>query len=190
MSDRRLSLWLTILGVLSLILYAVIAWLSQSFSYGHGHQDRPILGFVGVYGLAFIVYVVAIWRVRRQAVESGSLTLVFIFAALFRLVLLFSEPIQEDDFYRYLWDGKVVASGLNPYRFTPREIQTNNGKEGPLQPYRELAETDVHFGLLLSRINHPGRTDPLPPGCASRVRSGRPDCTGQLVHLTYHFLLF
>ncbi len=163
MSDQRLSLWLTVLGVLSLVLYAITTWLSQSFSYGHGHQDRPILGFVGVYGLAFIVYAVAVWRVKRQAAESGPLPLVLIFAALFRLVLLFSEPIQEDDFYRYLWDGKVVASGLNPYRFTPREVQTANGKEGLLQPYRELAETDAHSALLLSRINHPDVPTLYPP---------------------------
>lgn len=163
MPDRCLSSWLTVLGVLSLIFYATIAWLSQSFSYGHGHQDRPILSFVGVYGVAFIVYAVAVWRVKQQVTESGSLTLVLIFAVLFRLVLLFSEPIQEDDFYRYLWDGKVVVSGLNPYRFTPREVQTDNGKEGPLQPYRELIETDAHLALLLSRINHPDVPTLYPP---------------------------
>ena len=163
MSDRPLSRWLTILGVLSLILYAVIVWLSQSFSYGQGHQERPILSFVGLYGLAFLVYAVAVWRVRRQAAESGSLALVLIFAALFRFVLLFSEPIQGDDFYRYLWDGKVVASGLNPYRFSPREVQTDNGKEGPLQPYRDLAETDEHMALLLARVNHPEVPTIYPP---------------------------
>ncbi|MCY4389786.1 MAG: hypothetical protein OXC18_22035 [Desulfurellaceae bacterium] len=163
MSVPRLSRWLTILGMLSLVLYAVIACLSQSFSYGHGYQDRPILGFVGVYGLVFIVYAVAVWRVKRQATEAVPFTLVLIFAALFRLVVLFSEPIQEDDFYRYLWDGKVVASGLNPYRFTPREVQTGNGKEGPLQPYRELTETDARFALLLSRVNHPDVPTLYPP---------------------------
>ena len=189
MSDRRLSSWLTVSGTLLLVLYIVIAWLSQSFSYGHGHQDRPILSFVGVYGVAFLVYAVAVWRVKRQAAESGPLTLVLIFAALFRLVLLFSEPIQEDDFYRYLWDGKVVASGLNPYRFTPREVQTDNGKEGPLQPYRKLAETDAHFALLLSRINHPDVPTLYPPVAQARVRSGCPDCTGQLARPTSHALL-
>ena len=163
MPDRPLAFWLTVLGGLSLVLYAVIACLSQSFSYGHGYQDRPILGFVGVYGLAFIVYAVAAWRVKRQATEAAPLTLVLIFAALFRLVVLFSEPIQEDDFYRYLWDGKVVASGLNPYRFTPREVQTDNGKEGPLQPYRELTETDARFALILSRVNHPDVPTLYPP---------------------------
>ena len=132
MSERPLSRRLAVLGVLSLVLYAAIAWLSQSFSYGQGHQERPILSFVGLYGAAFLVYAVAVWQVRRQATESGSLALVLVFAALFRMVLLFSEPIQEDDFYRYLWDGKLVASGLNPYRFSPRAVQpTHQGCSKP-----------------------------------------------------------
>ena len=166
MPARRLSplsLWLTLLGVLSLILYAAIACLSHSFSYGHGHQERPIWSFVCLYGVAFSVYAVAVWRVKRQATESAPLTLVLIFAVLFRIVLLFSEPIQEDDFYRYLWDGKVVASGLNPYRFAPLEVQIYSGKEGPLRLYRDIADTDEHFALLLSRVNHPGVPTLYPP---------------------------
>ena len=121
MPNRHLSRWLTVLGVLSLVLYAVIACLSQSFSYGHGYQDRPILGFVGVYGLVFIVYAVAVWRVKRQATEAVPFTLVLIFAALFRLVILFSEPIQEDDFYRYLWgwQGSCQRSESLPFH-SPR----------------------------------------------------------------------
>ena len=190
MSDRPLSRWLTVLGVLSLILYAVIAWLSQSFSYGHGHQERPILGFVGLYGLAFLVYAVAVWRVRRQAAESGALTLVLIFAALFRFVLLFSEPIQEDDFYRYLWDGQVVASGLNPYRFSPREVQTDNGKEGPLQPYRDLAETDEHMALLLARINHPEVPTIYPPVAQAVFGLAALIAPGSLLVLRIIFLCF
>lgn len=50
--------------------------------------------------------------------------LVLGFALLFRVVLLWSDPIQEDDFYRYLWNGKVVASGLNPYRFAPQIVES------------------------------------------------------------------
>ena len=190
MSDRPLSRWLTILGVLSLILYAVIVWLSQSFSYGQGHQERPILGFVGLYGLAFLVYAVAVWQVKRQAAEAGALTLVLIFAALFRFVLLFSEPIQEDDFYRYLWDGKVVASGLNPYRFSPREVQTDNGKEGPLQPYRELAETDEHMALLLAHINHPEVPTIYPPVAQAVFGLAALIAPGSLLVLRIIFLCF
>jgi len=33
--------------------------------------------------------------------------------------MMFSEPILEDDFYRYMWDGGVAAHGFNPYAFSP-----------------------------------------------------------------------
>ncbi len=37
-----------------------------------------------------------------------------------RLALLFSTPILETDFYRYLWDGAVTATGHDPYRISPK----------------------------------------------------------------------
>ena len=190
MPDRPPTFWLTVLGVLSLMLYAAIACLSQSFSYGQGYQDRPILSFVGVSGLAFIVYAVAVWRVTRQATESAPLAPVLIFAALFRLVLLFSEPIQEDDFYRYLWDGQVVASGLNPYRFTPRAVQTDKGEEGPLQAYRELIETDARLALLVARINHPDVPTLYPPVAQAVFGLAALIAPGSLLVLRLIFLCF
>lgn len=40
-------------------------------------------------------------------------------AAALRLVLLWGEPVLSDDVYRYVWDGRVVAAGLDPYAFPP-----------------------------------------------------------------------
>ena len=41
-------------------------------------------------------------------------------AAVFgRAILLFTHPVLEDDFWRYLWDGRVLAHGLNPYSYKP-----------------------------------------------------------------------
>jgi alpha-1,6-mannosyltransferase len=40
-------------------------------------------------------------------------------AALMRLALLFVEPYLSTDVYRYIWDGRVQAAGINPYRFVP-----------------------------------------------------------------------
>ena len=190
MPDRSLSRWLTILGVLLLIIYAAIACLSHSFSYGQGHQERPIWSFVCLYGVAFSVYAVAVWRVKRQGAEHTPLTLMFIFAVLFRLVLLFSEPIQEDDFYRYLWDGKVVASGLNPYRFAPLDVQMYSGKEGPLRPYRDIADTDEHFAFLLSRVNHPGVPTLYPPVAQAVFGLTALVAPGSLLALRLVFLFF
>ena len=41
---------------------------------------------------------------------------------LYRLLLLFSVPNLSDDVYRFIWDGRVAANGINPFAFLPSEI--------------------------------------------------------------------
>jgi hypothetical protein len=36
-----------------------------------------------------------------------------------RLSVLFSPPFLSSDMYRYVWDGKVQAAGISPYRYIP-----------------------------------------------------------------------
>ena len=38
---------------------------------------------------------------------------------LFRLVFLLAIPNLSQDFYRFLWDGSLMAEGFNPYLLTP-----------------------------------------------------------------------
>lgn len=54
--------------------------------------------------------------------EPFTKTEILGFAILFRVVLLFGTPNFSDDFYRFIWDGKVSLSGGNPYEFTPNQI--------------------------------------------------------------------
>lgn len=43
-----------------------------------------------------------------------------------RLPLLASIPIMENDFWRYLWDGHVFASGMNPFSYAPLAPEYND----------------------------------------------------------------
>src|SRR5690554_4585748 len=38
----------------------------------------------------------------------------------FRLIFLFAIPNLSQDFYRFIWDGHLMAQGVNPYMFTPK----------------------------------------------------------------------
>ena len=38
---------------------------------------------------------------------------------LFRLVFLFSIPNLSQDFYRFIWDGRMLLEGMNPYLYLP-----------------------------------------------------------------------
>jgi alpha-1,6-mannosyltransferase len=40
-------------------------------------------------------------------------------AALMHGILIFSRPTLTDDVYRYVWDGRVQAHGINPYHYPP-----------------------------------------------------------------------
>lgn len=46
-----------------------------------------------------------------------SLACVYVFS---RLVLYLTDPIYEDDYFRYLWDAQVLDHGINPYIFEPQ----------------------------------------------------------------------
>ena len=46
-------------------------------------------------------------------------------ALLFRLLFLFATPNLSQDFYRFIWDGRLLLEGLNPYVSLPEVINQN-----------------------------------------------------------------
>lgn len=45
----------------------------------------------------------------------------------FRLIFLFASPNLSQDFYRFIWDGRMILEGLNPYLSLPETfIQQSN----------------------------------------------------------------
>jgi hypothetical protein len=101
--------------------------------------------------------------------------------------LLFSDPIQEDDFYRYLWDGKVVASGLNPYGIAPSSIlERKDGSEA----YVRILESDPSFLPILSRVNHPWAPTIYPPVAQGVFGLMALVAPGSLLGLRFIFLAF
>ncbi|MFP4845057.1 mannosyltransferase [Winogradskyella sp. PE311] len=57
-------------------------------------------------------------------------------AILFRLLFLFAIPNLSQDFYRFIWDGRMILEGFNPYLFTPDSFINNN--EFPVAHAQEL----------------------------------------------------
>lgn len=80
--------------------------------------------FIGLYCVAFAVYALNVFWVLRKPVEDAGkvLGVILVFAVLFRLIALPGIPLFEDDMHRYLWDGKVWASGINPYFYPPDDF--------------------------------------------------------------------
>jgi len=58
---------------------------------------------------------------RAGSIDSIVLSwpLLLVVGLLMRLPLLLAPPQMSDDIYRYVWDGRVARSGVNPYRHAP-----------------------------------------------------------------------
>ncbi|MDQ3066376.1 MAG: glycosyltransferase 87 family protein [Actinomycetota bacterium] len=72
-----------------------------------------IVAVLAVYGLAAIVVL------RSRSLGRSAFAIVLVVAVVARLALAVQPPELSDDIYRYVWDGRVQAAGINPYRHAP-----------------------------------------------------------------------
>lgn len=98
-------------GGVSLLAWAGLAWASW---------NRPTswepLGLV--WALTWLAGAWVWWRTRPPGTDVSPIP-IFGWALLFRLCGLFSQPVLEDDQYRYLWDGRQLVETGNPYALPP-----------------------------------------------------------------------
>ena len=81
-----------------------------------------------------VLYLIAAWLIVRNRGGRGTLLLVLLFAGLFRLSILFAPPYLSDDIYRYVWDGRVQAAGINPYRYVPADEHLQSLRDEEIYP--------------------------------------------------------
>jgi hypothetical protein len=77
------------------------------------------VAFLCTFALYFLAVVIVLRMPGRRRSSLPALVLIFVFGLGFRLTLLPSRPTLSDDMYRYVWDGRVQAAGLSPYRYPP-----------------------------------------------------------------------
>lgn len=96
----------------------------------------------------------ALWLVLRRVERSrglawGPTALVVGVAVAARIIVLaVGEPALSDDVYRYVFDGRNLAHGINPYTVTPQDRMGDP----------QFAERWPGEGTLLSRMNNPQMT--------------------------------
>lgn len=167
-----------ILLLASEILYVSLLRLDAS----NGLQ--PVARFLVTLGLLFVLYAVAAHLARRLSDRPGNslLPLIACGAVLFRVTLLPSglphdvewtrsrQLISEDltgtggaferfqlfdsDVWRYLWDGHVSASGLNPWLESPASEALDRLAD---------PELDGSWSAIRDNINYPGQRTVYPP---------------------------
>ena len=88
-------------------------------SYG-GDEYLPRMNLlVGLMMVSALVYFAGAWVVLRRPLPNRALWLVLGVAVVLRAVLWVTPPFLSTDIFRYVWDGRVQAAGINPYRYLP-----------------------------------------------------------------------
>ena len=116
MTARMPLRWLVWLGtaLLALTLFGLL--LDVPAAEGDGRAFRVTI-LLGLLVLAAAVYFATVRLILRYAWPRGTVWIVVGVAIALRLLLLTAPPILSSDIYRYVWDGRVQAAGINPYRY-------------------------------------------------------------------------
>lgn len=81
-----------------------------------GHQDNFILIAV-CFGLLFWQYIYVYRKVEPKEISK------FLWLGIaLRVILIFFFPKLSDDIYRFVWDGRLILNGINPFDFLPSQI--------------------------------------------------------------------
>jgi hypothetical protein len=126
-----------LLTVTSIVFY----W---SFAYDLVRTDY--IKLLGLYsGLFFLFY-------KLVQISKHDLKFLTWIAFIFRAVFILAIPNLSQDFYRFIWDGRMILEGFNPYLYTPEFFISNN--QFPIAQAQELY---AGMGSLSSRhfTNYP-----------------------------------
>ena len=120
-------------GLLSALIYGYLCL--QSY-------QQPglvtVLTTLGINSLLVFGLWVYLWRTDTQPL----LWQLLFWALLFRILGVMGMPLLEDDFFRYLWDGRMLMETGSPYGVPPNAFFDND-------------QIHPHFEEILDQINHP-----------------------------------
>ena len=137
----------------SLLVLAGI--LAAAFAVGIPNDARWRL--LGLLAAAWLVFGLAVWLVLRTPTRQ-AVPLILAGAVLLQLVAIGWPPRSTDDLYRYAWDGRVQASGTDPYRYVPTDPALAGQRDDWLFPPGCQDRTPV-----CTIMNHPASPTIYPP---------------------------
>jgi hypothetical protein len=102
--------WLFLLLLLaSLAAYVGLLYFTQRTDFSQ---------LILLFALLFAAYAVLTQRSWAESHFGAAL----VAALLFRLALLFAWPNLSDDYFRFVWDGRLLVHGINPYLVLPADF--------------------------------------------------------------------
>lgn len=85
------------------------------FQFAYTLERWEFQKLIGYYTALWILSYATIYFLKEKP------KLLFVLSILFRLLFLVALPHLSQDYFRFIWDGKMILSGLNPYLSSPSE---------------------------------------------------------------------
>jgi len=161
--NKNLLYRISILSGILIIGYALFIYvISPDYTYAATPSRNEVVFYVIIRILIGIVYSISvIIIIKKLSFSVNNLIFVFLIGLIARIILVPSEPILEDDFNRYMWDGAVTVNGFNPYQYAPKDFLEKNFLDNDsLYILYNLADES---GVIIDRINHPHIRTIYPP---------------------------
>ena len=102
-----------------------------------GDLTTAIPLFLTLFGFAFLCYGAAVLvfaRAARRTCHRWMLIYVFVIAGLCRVACVGVTPSLSTDIYRYLWEGRVVNAGFNPFELPPDSPELEHLRDENYEP--------------------------------------------------------
>ena len=97
---------------LAVLIIMLLIFAAMSYAAGLRAFRAEFVAFAFL-GAGFVLY---FWRR-----DSLSVPAILITALILRVLFLPVVPGLSDDMFRYIWDGILTSSGINPFEFIPSD---------------------------------------------------------------------
>ncbi len=94
------------------ILFALLSTVFY-FSFAYDLERTHYTKLISLYVFLWVLFL-AILKLAKENVKQLA-----IIAFLLRAVFIVAVPNLSQDFYRFIWDGRMILEGFNPYLYTP-----------------------------------------------------------------------
>jgi hypothetical protein len=129
-----------------------------------GIRHRYGISDLLVLGAAWVVFAVGALLVRRLPVRL-AVALILAGGVVMEVAAFSGPPHLSDDVYRYIWDSRVQAAGIDPYEYVPAAPQLVSLRDPLLWP-----PASQHWCVRPGTPDPDQPGTPLVPGCSKLNR--------------------
>jgi len=112
---------------------------------------------------AWLAFIAAAWLLRKVPLRT-SVVLILLGGIAIQVAAVSAPPQGSNDLYRYIWDGRVQAAGIEPYQYVPTATQLTGLRD------EFLFHPSAQYCVSPAYVNRHPAAD-LAPGC---TRINRP----------------